>query len=578
MFKLLKTRPTALSVSTQTNSQAVGASSSLPDRLQSPTLPVHHAQTFHRQSNKSNSTHSRSLSQSATTLTLGKLSSSAVVPAPVSSPTSPVSQEPTVPIKQIKHRKAFSLSSSASIITFPDDYQEHKQNPNTLPIPVLSSLSSSVHNQASIHPKPNRKLSSFLTILQPWAPLITWAVISLCTLCFVVIYRMEVILALERLAEYVKELGIGGAMILYALIYITTFPLVIGYSTLITLSGFTFGIFRGFIISYFAALSGGVTVFAISRKWGNASVRKLLRKNKHMRGIVRAIEKKGFKLLFLIRLAPYPYNVFNTLLSATNIPLHTFACATALSLSKLVIHVYIGSTLSSFSAHFSSEGHEGDGSGGDISNSPLSTADILKIAMGIVGIVIGIGVVVYIWFVARRMVKEVEEDEDRYDCEYEYCYDEEGKKGGCNVEDQSNHTDRDALIEKGNQHGGSELHGCENSGLLVEEINPTFINESLQPIFSNPFDSRRSNGGKSKSSTNEHKRTVGFVDNGASGERGSIFNTVEAVDDESVNSDDSNETVERIDNEGDGLVQSVATSVSERHSGPVQRRMSKPAI
>ena len=165
MFKLLKTRPTALSMSTQTDSQTVGASSSLPDRLQSPTLPVHHVQTLYKQSNKSNSTHSRSLSQSATTFTLGKLSSSTVVsvPVPSSSPTSPISQESTAPIKQIKHRKAFSLSSSASVITFPDDYQVYKHNPNTLPIPVLSSLSSPVHNQASI------RKSTQLVLLYPWA-------------------------------------------------------------------------------------------------------------------------------------------------------------------------------------------------------------------------------------------------------------------------------------------------------------------------------------------------------------------------------------------------------------------------
>jgi uncharacterized membrane protein YdjX (TVP38/TMEM64 family) len=50
------------------------------------------------------------------------------------------------------------------------------------------------------------------------------------------------------------------------------------------------------VISYSAALSGAVTVFVISRKWGKSSVRKLLKKNRHMRSIVRAIEKKGFKV------------------------------------------------------------------------------------------------------------------------------------------------------------------------------------------------------------------------------------------------------------------------------------------
>ncbi|CAG8520299.1 4078_t:CDS:2 [Diversispora eburnea] len=123
-------------------------------------------------------------------------------------------------------------------------------------------------------------------------------------------------------------------MIIFSLIFFTTFPLVIGYSTLITLSGFTFGFIKGFIISYFAALTGAITVFLLSRRWFKKSVRKLLNKSNSMSAIVKA-------LLFFIRLAPYPYNVLNTLLSATHISLSTFAGATALSLFKLIIHVWI---------------------------------------------------------------------------------------------------------------------------------------------------------------------------------------------------------------------------------------------
>ncbi|RIA91718.1 snare associated Golgi protein, partial [Glomus cerebriforme] len=187
--------------------------------------------------------------------------------------------------------------------------------------------------------------------LQPWALFIIWAILSIITLCIVLIYHKEIILMLDKFAHSVKLMGIVGGIIFYLMIFLTTFPLIIGYSTLITLSGFIFGFGIGFFISYTAALTGAITVFYLSRKWFKKSVGKLLHKNNSMGAVVKAVEKKGFKLLFLIRLAPYPYNVLNTLLSATHLSLKTFTGATALSLFKLMIHVWIGSQLSSFSTH-----------------------------------------------------------------------------------------------------------------------------------------------------------------------------------------------------------------------------------
>ncbi|CAG8829880.1 22168_t:CDS:2, partial [Gigaspora margarita] len=102
----------------------------------------------------------------------------------------------------------------------------------------------------------------------------------------------------------------------------------------------------GFLISYVAALTGAVTVFCLSRKWFKKPVRKWLNRNKSMSAVVRAVEKK----------APYPYNILNMLLSATHLSLSTFTAATALSLFKLMIHVWIGSKMSSFSAFTSHVG------------------------------------------------------------------------------------------------------------------------------------------------------------------------------------------------------------------------------
>ncbi|CAG8572334.1 9825_t:CDS:2 [Funneliformis mosseae] len=221
-------------------------------------------------------------------------------------------------------------------------------------------------------------------------------------------YRVEIFLILDNFAHLVKSMGTSGGMIFYLMIFLTTFPLVIGYSTLITLSGFTFGFRVGFFISYMAALTGAITVFYLSRKWFRKSVRRMLHKNKSLNAVITAVEKKGFKLLFLIRLAPYPYNVLNTLLSATHLSFKTFVGATALSLFKLMIHVWIGSKLSSFSAHYTLKETN------DISTtSNNNSQDVLKAIMMIIGISI-VDFVIDNLFITNEKMNEnndVEKDE-----------------------------------------------------------------------------------------------------------------------------------------------------------------------
>ncbi|CAG8542081.1 1355_t:CDS:2 [Ambispora leptoticha] len=107
-------------------------------------------------------------------------------------------------------------------------------------------------------------------------------------------------------------------------------------------------------------------------------------------------------MLLLIRLAPYPYNILNTLLSATHISLRVYAIATAISLFKLVIHVWIGSKISSFTEHLKGNS--------DSSNFNEIHLDPMRIIPVMIGVSIGLGVIIYVWILARRSIKEVEEN------------------------------------------------------------------------------------------------------------------------------------------------------------------------
>ena len=108
------------------------------------------------------------------------------------------------------------------------------------------------------------------------------------------------------------------------------------YSTLIILSGYTFGAWTGAVLSYLASLLGAAIVFVISRAFFRQQISRWLSCTVTIKRVVRVVEKRP-QLLFLIRLAPYPYNVMNCLLAASpSLTFRTYIMCTALSLFNWV--------------------------------------------------------------------------------------------------------------------------------------------------------------------------------------------------------------------------------------------------
>lgn len=183
----------------------------------------------------------------------------------------------------------------------------------------------------------------------------------------------------------------------------TTIPPIPFYSTLITLSGYTFGAWTGAIISYFSALSGALFVFLLSRVLLRNSIAGWLDFYPTIKRVVRAIEKRP-KLLFLIRLAPYPYNVMNSLLAASpSLTFHTYTVCTALSLFKVIIHTGLGASIHSFrDYHIQSSQNDAEED---------QSADMVARAWTIAGILLCILIFVYLAIIARRAVDQELDDE-----------------------------------------------------------------------------------------------------------------------------------------------------------------------
>jgi hypothetical protein len=194
-----------------------------------------------------------------------------------------------------------SISNKVTTSNIISDKIQSPTTDNIISLPLLhkktssSSLNSVISHNKNITNN-NDKRFTFLKKLQPWTPFIVWAILSIITLCIFLIYHKEIFLILDKFARSVKLMGFVGGIIFYLMIFLTTFPLVIGYSTLVTLSGFIFGFGIGFFISYIAALTGAITVFYLSRKWFKKYVGRVLHKNKSMNAIIKAVEKKGFKV------------------------------------------------------------------------------------------------------------------------------------------------------------------------------------------------------------------------------------------------------------------------------------------
>lgn len=210
---------------------------------------------------------------------------------------------------------------------------------------------------------------------------------------------------LEALATFIKSLGAAGPPLIMLGLFLTAFPPLVGYSSLVTMSGYVYGFAFGLFIAYTSALLGSITCFYLCRRWFKTQVRALMAKKQGMKSVVKAVEKRGFKLMLLIRLAPYPFNVINALLSATHIPLSTFTIATAISLSKLALHVYIGSTLSSL-AVLPPPPTEDDGD--PTLPAPVdsnSHGRTLKIVVMVISMTLGIVIGAYVWIVAKREIE-----------------------------------------------------------------------------------------------------------------------------------------------------------------------------
>jgi uncharacterized membrane protein YdjX (TVP38/TMEM64 family) len=143
-------------------------------------------------------------------------------------------------------------------------------------------------------------------------------------------------------AEWVNGLGAWGPIVFiagYAVSVVLLVPAV-----LLTLAGGAiFGLVRGALYVFVAAVAGSIAAFLIARYVARGVVEKRLGINPRVAAIDRAVAAQGLRIVFLLRLSPvFPFVLLNYALGLTRVRLVDYALASFGMIPGTILYVYYG--------------------------------------------------------------------------------------------------------------------------------------------------------------------------------------------------------------------------------------------
>lgn len=142
------------------------------------------------------------------------------------------------------------------------------------------------------------------------------------------------------------NLGPWGPLVL-AISYIPLSVLAVPASVLTLGGGYLFGLPLGFVADSLGATFGATAAFLLGRTIGRHYVISKLKDYPKFQAVAIAIQRSGFKIVFLLRLVPLlPFNMLNYLLSVTPVGIWEYMMASWLGMMPLTLAlVYVGTTL-----------------------------------------------------------------------------------------------------------------------------------------------------------------------------------------------------------------------------------------
>lgn len=150
----------------------------------------------------------------------------------------------------------------------------------------------------------------------------------------------------ETFIAYIRSLGPGGAF-LYGMVYAAGAVLMVPGSALTAGAGLVYGTLIGVLIVSPASVLGATGSFLIARYLARDWVERKIQQYPKFKAVDRAVEKQGFKVVFLVRLQPViPFVLLNYALGLTRVRLRDYVIASWIGmLPATIVYVYLGSAL-----------------------------------------------------------------------------------------------------------------------------------------------------------------------------------------------------------------------------------------
>jgi len=138
---------------------------------------------------------------------------------------------------------------------------------------------------------------------------------------------------------HMGPLGIVLFMAAYVLAAVTLAP-----AFLLTFAaGAIFGLWRGTVIVYLAALLGAIAVYGLAAPLAHGRIMRRLDRDLRVAAIRRAVVGNALWVMFLLRLSPLvPYNLLNYALALSGVRFKDFVLASVGMLPAIVMYAYYG--------------------------------------------------------------------------------------------------------------------------------------------------------------------------------------------------------------------------------------------
>ncbi len=134
------------------------------------------------------------------------------------------------------------------------------------------------------------------------------------------------------------------SMLMYPLVHALCNLLLLPAGVLVVGSGFLFGLWRGFLLALTGHVLGAAGAFWISRTFGRRFIERHLASRPQWRAFDLAIEREGWKIVFLSQLSPlFPTSLFNYCYGLTRLRFWPCMLWVALGWSPgMFLYAYLG--------------------------------------------------------------------------------------------------------------------------------------------------------------------------------------------------------------------------------------------